>query len=684
MKNTKEPAAITEQKKRRYISFRSIRFKLNLAVAVGGIILMLLSIWLLSDSMNFVGRDLMDDHLKSELRSARDMFDGEWHLEDGTLYAGELRFGDGKDVGPEAEQKMLHFEEVTGSFLYTFARTFNDDELVWVDDSSIAYQQGHYIRACGTTKGAKGESLVGTYMDKQVADALESEGVYYGDSNVDGTMIYCRYETITDDEGNIIGSIVVGRRIQDLEQLVSKQKTRAIILFFVMLALISAGIGTVVSLMVGAVARIRERLELIGEGVFPEEPLEVRTGDEMEEVAESVNSMVESLREKERIGAELSLATNIQANMLPRIFPAFPDHNEFDIYATMQPAKEVGGDFYDFFMVDDHSIAIVIADVSGKGVPAALFMVIAKTLIKNYAQTGMDPMNVFTRVNQLLCDGNEVSLFVTAWMGILDLETGELTYVNAGHNPPLIKRGNGGFTYLRGRPGFVLAGMDSVRYKQNSIMLDPGDKIFLYTDGVTEAMDSSKNMYGETRLSAYINNHGCDSARDVLVGVKADIDEFVGEAEQFDDITMLMLHYQKRKGRDGIKFIELPARVESLSDATAFVEKELEKADCPMKAAMQINVALEEMFVNVASYAYPVEYGTVRLGVSVGGGSVMLRITDRGIPFDPLACTDPDTSLSAEERDIGGLGIFMVKKTMDEVRYERIKNQNVLTMIKKI
>ena len=684
MKNKERPEVGTERKNRQKFSFRSIRFKLNMAVAVGGIILMLLSIWLLSDSMSFVGRDLMDDHLASELRSARDLFDDEWRLEDGTLYDGDLRFGDGKEAGVEAEQKMLHFEEVTGSFLYTFVRTFNDDELVWVGDSTIAYQQGHYIRACGTTKGADGESLVGTYMDKKVADTLEAEGVYYGEANVDGVMIYCRYETITDEDGNIIGSIVVGRRVQDLEQLVNKQKTRAIILFFVMLTLISVGIGTVVSLMVGAVARIRERLELIGEGVFPEEPLVVRTGDEMEEVAESVNSMVESLREKNRIGAELSLATNIQANMLPRIFPPFPEHNEFDIYASMQPAKEVGGDFYDFFMVDDHSIAIVIADVSGKGVPAALFMVIAKTLIKNYAQTGMDPNHVFTKVNQLLCDGNEVGLFVTAWMGILDLETGELRYVNAGHNPPLIRQGNGKFEYLRSRPGFVLAGMDTLRYKQSSITLAPGDQIFLYTDGVTEATDGGKKMYGEDRLRDYINRHSFDSARDVLVGVKADIDDFVGDAEQFDDITMLMLHYQQRKGGDGVKTIELPARVESLADAAAFVEEELEKADCPMKAAMQINVALEEMFVNVASYAYPVEYGTVRLGVSVDEGSVMLRITDRGIPFDPLARTDPDISLSAEERDIGGLGIFMVKKTMDEVRYERIENQNVLTMIKKI
>lgn len=178
-------------------------------------------------------------------------------------------------------------------------------------------------------------------------------------------------------------------------------------------------------------------------------------------MAEDLESYVDNLQkvtaEKERINAELSLASSIQAHMLPCIFPAFPEHSEFDIYATMTPAKEVGGDFYDFFMVDDTHVAAVMADVSGKGVPAALFMVIAKTLIKNYAQSGIEPCQVFTTANRMLCDGNDAGMFVTAWMGVLDIESGKLTYVNAGHNPPLIRQKDGSFEYLRSRPGFVLA-----------------------------------------------------------------------------------------------------------------------------------------------------------------------------------------------------------------------------------
>ncbi|MDY3909249.1 MAG: PP2C family protein-serine/threonine phosphatase [Eubacterium sp.] len=251
--------------------------------------------------------------------------------------------------------------------------------------------------------------------------------------------------------------------------------------------------------------------------------------------------------EKERINAELTLASDIQAHMLPCIFPAFPEYTEFDVYATMTPAKEVGGDFYDLFMIDDMHLAVVMADVSGKGVPAALFMVIAKTLINNYAQMGKEAGEVFTIVNRLLCEGNDAGLFVTAWMGILELTTGKLTYVNAGHNPPLLKQGEC-FEYLKCRAGFVLAGLDSVKYRQNELYMKPGDRLFLYTDGVTEATDVDDQLYGEERLNDFMNRHIKDSARDVLHSLKKDIDDFAGQAPQFDDITMLMLDFHKRNG----------------------------------------------------------------------------------------------------------------------------------------
>ena len=286
--------------------------------------------------------------------------------------------------------------------------------------------------------------------------------------------------------------------------------------------------------------------------------LELRTGDEVELLANSFRKMEEDMisyirsfvavtAEKERIGAELNVATQIQADMLPRIFPAFPDREEFDIYATMDPAKEVGGDFYDFFLVDDDHLAMVIADVSGKGVPAALFMVIAKTLIKNHAQNKDCPSAVFTQTNEQLCEGNDAGLFVTAWMGLLEISTGKFTYVNAGHNPPLLKHADGQFEWLKSRPGFVLAGMEGVRYREFTMELTPGDVLYLYTDGVTEATDANQELFGEARLQAALNEVSDLPVHKLLPKIKERIDAFVGEAEQFDDITMLGLSYRNKE-----------------------------------------------------------------------------------------------------------------------------------------
>ena len=286
--------------------------------------------------------------------------------------------------------------------------------------------------------------------------------------------------------------------------------------------------------------------------------IHVSTRDEVGGLADAFNHMTGSLRqyisdltavtaEKERIGAELGVATQIQASMLPCIFPPFPEHEEFDIYATMEPAKEVGGDFYDFFLVDDRHLGIVVADVSGKGVPAALFMVIAKTLIKNHAQNGEGPAQVLSNVNNQLCESNEAGMFVTCWIGLLDIQTGRLTYANAGHNAPLLRQ-SGGFQYLHMDPGFVLAGLEGIQYSETTLQLRPGDMLYLYTDGVTEATDLSEELYGEERLKRVLDESAGLSLSELLAAVKADIGRFVGQAPQFDDITMLALRFRGLEG----------------------------------------------------------------------------------------------------------------------------------------
>ena len=297
--------------------------------------------------------------------------------------------------------------------------------------------------------------------------------------------------------------------------------------------------------------------EITKTGTFENQHIDIKTGDEIESLSQSFNFMLAELEnyianlskvtaEKERIGAELDIAKHIQASMLPCIFPAFPERKEFDIYATMEPAKEVGGDFYDFFMVDDTHLAIVMADVSGKGVPAALFMVIGKTLIKDHTTPGRDLGKVFTEVNQLLCESNSEELFITAFEGVLDLVTGEFVYVNAGHEMPFICKAGGDFEPYKIRAGFVLAGMEGMKYRAGSMTLEPGDKIFQYTDGVTEAINLQNELYGMNRLGAILNKVKGGTPNDILPAIKKDIDEFVGDADQFDDITMLCLEYKAR------------------------------------------------------------------------------------------------------------------------------------------
>ena len=282
-----------------------------------------------------------------------------------------------------------------------------------------------------------------------------------------------------------------------------------------------------------------------------------RTHDEIELLAESFAMLSEKTleyiatvervtAEKERIGAELSLATRIQADMLPNIYPAFPDRPEFDIYATMDPAKEVGGDFYDFFLVDDDHLCMVMADVSGKGVPAALFMMASKIILANNAMMGKTPAQILTDTNAAICSNNREEMFVTVWLGILEISTGKLTAANAGHEFPIIKHAGGDFELFKDKHGFVIGGMEDIKYKEYEVMLEPGSKLFLYTDGVPEATDKDNAMFGAERLVESLNCVKDGGTVDILKKVRADVDGFVNGAEKFDDLTMLCMEYKKR------------------------------------------------------------------------------------------------------------------------------------------
>ena len=416
--------------------------------------------------------------------------------------------------------------------------------------------------------------------------------------------------------------------------------------------------------------------------------VDVRSSREFSSLSDDINSTVSTLKRyiaeaAARIDKELEYAKQIQLSALPT---NFPKNEDFEIYAQMIAAKEVGGDFYDFYKLNDTTVAFLAADVSGKGIPAAMFMMTAKTIIKDLAESGMAVNDIFTKANEKLCENNESGMFVTAWMGILDLTTGKMQFANAGHNPPLLKRANGDFEYLKTRAGFVLAGMEGIRYRVGELMIYPGDRLFLYTDGVPEATNTENKLYGEERLLIFANQNANADATEFLPSLKANIDAFVGEAPQFDDITMLMFDYKPKQGGVHMMNKTFPAKIEALSDVLGFVDQTLEEYECPMKFQTAVCVAIEEIFVNVAHYAYGDGEGDMTLGIGFDAESreITFRMTDRGIPFDPLKKPDPDITLSAEDREIGGLGIFITKKTMDKVTYAYENGENILTMIKKI
>ena len=280
-----------------------------------------------------------------------------------------------------------------------------------------------------------------------------------------------------------------------------------------------------------------------------------RTRDEIEVLAEAFATLsartleyVDQVRkvtaEKERIGAELSLATDIQASMLPHIFPAFPTRSEFDIYAGMTPAKEVGGDFYDYFLIDDDHLCMVIADVSGKGVPAALFMMASKIILQSVAMLGYSPAEILKRTNDAICSNNEAEMFVTVWLGILDIKTGKLTAANAGHEFPALKQAGGTFELYRDKHDFVIGGMEGVRYKEYEIGLEPGSKLFVYTDGVAEATDANNELFGTERMIEALNRDVDASPKETMQNVRDAVNAFVKDAEQFDDLTMVCLEYK--------------------------------------------------------------------------------------------------------------------------------------------
>ena len=390
-----------------------------------------------------------------------------------------------------------------------------------------------------------------------------TDQAYYAYAPIEGIDwilgVYFPTSVITEKTDDI--TAVISENTSDTAQSIQNSILLAITIFVAGFIIIVIGVYFISKVFADRVVQplqiLQKDVQMISKGNL-EHRAKIIQDDEIGELANAFNNMSASLQEyiknlssvmaeKERIGAELNVATQIQADMLPSIFPAFPEREEFDIYATMQPAKEVGGDFYDFFLIDDDHLAVVIADVSGKGVPAALFMVIAKTLLKNRAQMGDSPAKVLEVVNNQLCENNKAEMFVTVWFGVMQISTGKIVAANAGHEKPIIRKADGEFEIFKDKHGFVMGGMEGMKYKEYEFEIEKGGCLFVYTDGVPEATSSESELFGMERLVQVLNEEKDAPLPDILKSVKGSIDKFVKDAPQFDDITMLALYRAEDK-----------------------------------------------------------------------------------------------------------------------------------------
>jgi sigma-B regulation protein RsbU (phosphoserine phosphatase) len=425
---------------------------------------------------------------------------------------------------------------------------------------------------------------------------------------------------------------------------------------------------------------------------------QVKSKDEMLRLRNSFATMQRSLirqieetkqinEQKGRMESELQIARDIQMTMLPKTFPPFPDRSDIDVYAQLKPAKEVGGDLYDFF-VRDEKLFFCIGDVSGKGVPASLVMAVTMALFRTLSSHEANPERIISRLNNTISEGNDSEMFVTLFLGVLDLPTGRLRYANAGHNAPLLIESEGKkVTMLDVNPNLPVGIMHDWKYIAQEKLIEPNSAIFLYTDGLTEAENINQQLFGEKRLIDVIQQvESTLQPHTFIEHIFENVKQFVGEADQSDDLTMMAVRYSKEQQAFSLeRSIELTNDIKQVSQLTAFVDEVCEIVGVDMSTTMSLNLALEEAVVNVMDYGYPAgQVGHIEVKALANEMTLTFVISDDGIPFDPTAKSEVDTTLSVEQRPIGGLGIHLVRTIMDSINYERTRGRNILTLRKKL
>jgi len=388
-------------------------------------------------------------------------------------------------------------------------------------------------------------------------------------------------------------------------------------------------------------------------------------------------------KHKERMQEELNVGRDIQMSMLPVEFPPYPDRNEFSIHALLQPAREVGGDFYDFFFVSDDEICLVLGDVSGKGVPAALFMAVTKTMIKTQAADDSSPASIVTRVNEELSADNPACMFVTLFVAIVNVRSGELRFTNAGHNPPYVLRHDSKLDCLDQRHGPIIGAVEGVAFREDQIEIGEQDTLLLFTDGVTEAMDTSNQLYSEARLEEFLKKS--DNTPNQLTGAVLDaVEQFATGAEQADDITILAFRIEQATEKVRVDELHLLAatKLTEIERINTEFTKFAKEHGLPAGIDQKVCIVFDDLLNNIISYGFSDdEEHQININVSLTPEQLVITVADDGTPFNPFDRVGPDTSLSLEERDIGGLGVLLVTELMDQCSYQRRRDRNLVTLV---
>lgn len=462
-------------------------------------------------------------------------------------------------------------------------------------------------------------------------------------------------------------------------------QARVMIFLFLVLAVMFALISWICHYSTKPLLDLSKIAEQYGQGDFSAELPKSEPSDEIGVMSRAFRKMrgnllklieqeKKTVAEKQKASSELEIAQKIQQSALPK---NFPDNPNFEIYASMEAAQKVGGDFYDFFFTDKEHLVILIADVAGKGIPASLYMMTAKSLIKTVAQSNCQVAEIFERVNNELCSGNNDNMFLTAFLAKINIQNGFTEYVCAGHNPPYLQAIDG-YKELPAKRNIVLGAVDNVSYEAEHLVLNPGDRFFLYTDGVTEAQNEKGEFFGEQRLKEVLQKvYG--SAKETLQKVSNEMENFTKGAVQSDDITMLEFIFN---GEERTIFA-IKADLNELDNVLDFVQEDMKKHDVTQKSRSNMLIAVGEIFANIAGYAYK-NGGMAVIESKVDDVFYKLVFRDNGKKFNPLIYGDPDVTQSAEERSIGGLGIYMVKQMADFLEYEYIDGYNILTIGVKI